>query len=139
MSKKEYAVNRNLWLPILLFAVFLALSVSCAAEREWLMLSSFLLLALLCVFVVLIQPLVMVFSKEEIQIIYTVGVRETIPTAEIQEIYAEGGWFSRYTGWPVYTVVYPAKSKKPFFVLGQLSKTRRVKKLLKRVYRKDFS
>ena len=138
MKSKKYAINKNLWLPIILAVVLVVLSVFCAMDEEWIMFFGFLFFAFLAVFVILIQPVVISFSSENIQIIYTIGVRETIPIKQIRKIYEQGNWFAGHSGWPVYVVVYPQISKKYFFANGELPKTRKIKKLLRMFYRRDF-
>lgn len=131
MKKKQIAFNNNLWLPIFLLLVFLYFSVSCALNGEWLMFAGFLFFTLLAGFIILIQPLVIVFSKEEIKIIYTVGVKEKIEISRIKTIYEEGNWFAGFRGWPVYVICYPQLSKKAFFMNGEIPKTRKIKRLIK--------
>lgn len=137
-KNKERAFNKNLWLALFLFAVFVYFSIACAAEREWGLFVGFSLFALFTFFVMLIQPIVITFSEDSIEIIYMVGVKETIPTRQIRKIYKDGDWFVGHNGWPVYVVVYPCSSKKLFFVNGEIPRTRRTKQLLKQYYQEDF-
>lgn len=95
------------------------------------MFAGFLFFTLLAGFIILIQPLVIVFSKEEIKIIYTVGVKEKIEISRIKTIYEEGNWFAGFRGWPVYVICYPQLSKKAFFMNGEIPKTRKIKRLIK--------
>lgn len=130
MEKKQMAWNRNLWLPLFLFPVFIYLAISCAQSEEWAMFACFLFFALLAGLVIFIQPLVITFSKDEIDIIYTIGVKETVAIRQIREIYEEGNWFGGYKGWPVYVIRYPRTRKRAFFISGEIPKTRKIKKLV---------
>lgn len=134
----KIAFNKHLCIPLFLFTVFLYMSVSCADDQEWAMVALSLLFALLAFFAILIQPLIIVFQKDEINIIYTVGVKETIRISQIHNIYQQGHWFAGGRGCPVYVVCYPHASKKAFFMISEIPKTRKTKKLLKQFYNKTI-
>lgn len=136
---KEYAFNFRLFNPLLLFVIFMGLSISCATRNEWLMFGAFVAFAFLAIFVILIQPFLIVFTQKDICIIYTLGVKEIIPISEIRNVYSMGSTFERRGFGPVYVVAYPRANKMPFFANGELPKTHRMKMLLKSFYKKDFS
>lgn len=136
---KEYAFNFRLFYPLLLFVIFMGLSISCATHNEWLMFGAFVAFAFLAIFVILIQPFLIVFTQKDICIIYTLGVKEIIPISEIRNVYSMGSTFERRGFGPVYVVAYPRANKMPFFANGELPKTHRMKMLLKSFYKKDFS
>ena len=136
---KEYAFNFRLFYPLLLFVIFMGLSISCATRNEWLMFGAFVAFAFLAIFVILIQPFLIVFTQKDICIIYTLGVKEIIPISEIRNVYSMGRTFERRGFGPVYVVAYPRANKMPFFANGELPKTHRMKMLLKSFYKKDFS
>ena len=52
-NKKHIAINTHLWLPIVMFVVFIAISICCIIENEIIMTVGFLIVALLPIFVFL--------------------------------------------------------------------------------------
>ena len=64
MDKKHIALNKHLIISILLFFVFLGISISCAIENEVGLSIMFAVLLLLPIFTFAISPLYFVFSDE---------------------------------------------------------------------------
>ena len=62
-KKMQIAINTHLWLPIVLFMIFMTISISCISENEIGMTVGFLIAALLSIFVFLISPIYYVFSE----------------------------------------------------------------------------
>ena len=137
-KQKHYAFNTQLFFVIALFAIFLVLSICAAIEREIGLSIGFAVVTLLPVFVLLISPLYVVFSDEEIEIVYIMGQKEIIKWKNIRYIRLNGAWISRGGGFPHYEVVYPTDVKRAFFVRGEIPKTRKTKKYIKMYYKKDI-
>ena len=137
MKNKKIAFNHNLWGFLFIFLVFLALTVTGIIKQEWLMFGFSLLFLLGILFFILVEPFIIIFSKEEIQIIYTIGKKEIIPIDQIKTIFKKGSWFVKYQGLPVYVIDYPHPLKM-FFMDAKLPRTKKVKKLLRIFYKKDF-
>lgn len=129
MGKVQSAYNRHLCLPFLVLATALAMTVAFAQAQEWELFALGLLFVLLFTFVICIQPLKVVFGKDEIRIIYVMGVRDMIPIDRITTVYEQGSVFSG--GWPVYVLCYPHTERKPFFKDGQIPRTARTQKILR--------
>ena len=136
--KKHYAFNTQLFFVIALLCLFLVLSICAAIEREIGLSIGFAVATLLPIFVFIISPLYIVFSDEEIKIIYILGQREIIKWKNIRCIYLNGAWISRGGGLPHYVIAYPTDKKRAFFVRGEIPKTRKIASLIKKYYRKEI-
>lgn len=130
MKNKKYAFNTYLILFSFVNAVFVYLTVMTAIEKDWLLFGLSLAFSVIFFLINLIQPLLVTFTPEEIRIIYAVGVKEIISISKIRSIYSQGKAFARREGSPVYVVRYPHEQKY-FFVVGEIPRTFRTKKLLK--------
>ncbi len=130
MKNKKYAFNTYFILSAFINAVFVYLTVMTAIEKDCLLFGISLGLAVVIFLVNLIQPLLVIFTPDEIRIIYAIGVKEIIPISKIRSIYSQGKAFARRAGPPVYVVRYPHEQKH-FFVVGEIPRTFRTKKLLK--------
>ena len=93
---------------------------------------------LLPIFVFLISPLYFVFSDEYVEIVYNFGQRELIKWKDIRNISLMGSWIGRGGGLPRYSVAYPKKEKRLFFVVGEITKSSRTTKLIKEYYKKKI-
>ena len=134
MNKKRIAFNTHLILCFVLSIVFLGLSISCAVEKEIGLSIMFAVFILLPVFVFTISPLYFVFSDESIEIIYNFGQREIIRRNDIRNISLMGSWIGA-GGLPRYVIAYPRKEKRLFFIVGEINKTRKTKKLIMKYYK----
>jgi hypothetical protein len=137
-NKKQIAINTHLWLPVVLFAIFVTISVSCISEKEIGLFVGFLVAALLPTFVFLISPVYYVFSEESVKIIYLLGPKEQIKWNAIRSITVYGSWLSRGGATPHYHIAYPTSKKRAFFVDGNIAKTRKTKKLILKYYKKNI-
>ena len=137
-KQKHYAFNTQLLFVIAFFIVFLVLSICAAIEQEIGLSIGFAVATLLPVFVLLISPLYVVFSDEEIEIVYIMGQKEIIKWKNIRYIRLNGAWISRGGGFPHYEVAYPTDVKRAFFVRGEIPKIRKTKKYIKLYYKKDI-
>lgn len=131
------AVNTHLLLNIIMFCIFLGLSISCAAEGSPGPAIFFAVLALLPVFVLLISPLFYVFTEEQVKIVYPLGQKEIIPWQSVRSISLSGSWVGS-GGHPCYHLAYPHQDHRPFYVNSEISKTRKTKKLIKRYYEREI-
>lgn len=137
-QKKHIALNTHLWLCVFLFLVFLGISISFLTENEIGFAIIFLFFTLLSIFGFLISPLYFVFSKETVEIVYRFRQREMIRWREVRNIAQFGSWIDTGRGLPHYVFAYPKTEKRPFFVVGEIPKTRRTKKLIKMFYKGDI-
>lgn len=137
-NKKQIAINTHLWLPITLFVIFMTISVSCIHEKEIGMAVGFFLATLLPIFVFLISPVYYIFSEENVQIIYLWKQKEEIKWSSIQSIALYGSWINRGGATPHYHIAYPTNKKRVFFINGDISKTRKTKRLIKKYYKKNI-
>lgn len=138
MNRRYIVLNTHLMICLTLFPVFLALSVSSAMEQEIGLSIAFALLILLPLFVFAISPLYFVFSDGCIEIVYNFGQRETIKWSDIKSISVVGHWIGKGGGLPHYVIAYPRKEKRLFFVIGEIPKTRKTKKLIEKYYNKKI-
>jgi len=81
--KKQYkthiAFNTHLFLPLFLLICFLSFSIfSAVVDHDIELAIGFALFIPFCLFAILISPLYIVFSDEEVKIIYTLGQKEII-------------------------------------------------------------
>lgn len=136
LDKEIYrAGNPQLLVSGLLTVVALAVAVQFFVEKIYVMGAVLLIIGLLSLFVLLTSPVYMLFSQKELVIVYFFGSKETIQWKEVRQIHKYGGWlFSRGDGFPHYSVVYPKSEKRPFFMVGDIPKTRRVSRLLAEFY-----
>ncbi len=138
MKKIHIAFNTHLIFCVLLFIVFLGLSVSCALGNEIGLSVMFGILVLLPIFVFASSPLYFVFSDDYVEIIYNFGQRERIKWSDIRRISLMGSWFGAGGGLPHYIIAYPKKEKGLFFVIGEIPKARKTKKLIEKYYKKKI-
>lgn len=138
MNKKHIAINTHLIFYFVLFLVFLCLCVSCAIENNIGLSIGFAIFVVCPVFIFAISPLYFVFSDEYIEIVYNFGLKEQIKWSEIRNIYSVGSWISKGGGLPHYVIAYPKKEKRPFFVVSEITKTAKTKKLIKKYYKKEI-
>jgi hypothetical protein len=91
------------------------------------------------VFAIVISPVIYIFEDDKLTIVYCLGIKEVITWKEIRSIKKMGGWFGgKGRGFPVYEVIYPKKSKTPFFVEGCIVSNKKTAKLLKEYYKKNI-
>ena len=138
MNKKHIAFNTHLILCVVLFVLFLGLSISCGIERKIGLSIMFGVFVLLPIFVFAISPIYFVFSKECVEIIYNFSQREIIKWNDIRNISLMGSWIGAGGGVPRYVIAYPQKEKRLFFVVGEINKTRKTKKLIMKYYKKKI-
>lgn len=138
MEKKHIAVNTHLMLCVLMFAEFLWLSILCAGEKEIGLSVLFAVFALVPVVVFLLSPLYVTFSVDGIEIVYHFGQKERIKWSEIRSISIKGSCIGKGGGLPNYTIAYPRKEKRPFFVVGAIPKTRKTQNYIEQYYKKNM-
>jgi hypothetical protein len=138
MNKKHIAFNTHLIFFAAFFLMILGIFEACAREKEIGLSIAFGLFLLLPIFLFFISPLYFIFSDECLEIVYHFGQREQIKWSEIKSITRMGSWISKSGGFPRYEIIYPSKEKRPFFVVGEVSKTRRTKKLIKQYYKREI-
>ncbi len=138
MNKKHIAINTHLILCVVLFIVFLGLSISCAIENKIGFSIMFGIFVLLPIFVFAISPLYFAFSDECVEIIYNFGQKEKIKWSDIRSISLMGSWIGAGGGLPHYVIAYPKQEKRLFFVVGEIQKSRKTKKLIEKYYKKKI-
>ena len=139
MNKRYIAFNTHLILCVFLFVVFLGLSISSAIIKEIGLSVGFAIFILVPVFVFAFSPLYFIFSDEYIEIVYNFGQREKIEWSDVRNISLIGSWLNGVGfGFPRYHIAYPQKEKRLFFVLSEINKTRKTKKLIMKYYKKKI-
>ena len=138
-QERQIAFNTHLLLNVVLFAVMLAGAVVTSGDGgtvfETVLCYVF---AALFILTILISPLRFIFTGESVTIVYCLGVKERILWSEVREIYSEGSVFGG-GGLPRYNVVYPCENKRLFFVNGEITKTKRTGRLLKKFWGKEIN
>ena len=137
-NKKHIAINTHLILCLVLFIAFLGLSINCAMGNETVLSVMFAVFVLLPVVVFAVSPLCFVFTDEFVEIVYNFGQRERIKWADIRSISIMGSWLGGGGGLPRYVVAYPRAEKRLFFVVGEINKTAKTKKLIMKYYKKKI-
>lgn len=138
MAKKQIALNTHLIFCIILFFIFIGISISCAVENEVGLSIMFAVFLLLPIFVFAISPLCFVFSDEYVEIVYSFGQREKICWRDVRSISLMGSWIGAGGGFPHYSIAYPRKEKRLFFVVGEIPKTMRTTYLIKKITNKKI-
>jgi hypothetical protein len=137
MNKKHIALNTQIMiLGIVLFPIFLGISIVGAKEKNMEMCILSAIITLVIIFVFLISPLCFVFSDEGVEIIYHFGQRENIKWNEIRSITQRGSWVGG--GMPCYEIAYPCREKRWFFVCGSINKMPKTTRLIKKYYKKEI-
>ena len=137
-KQKHYAFNTHLLFGVAFFIIILAFSIFSAVEGEIGLSIGFAAFTLLPIFAFFVSPLYIVFSDEEIKIIYVAGQREVIKWDSIRCISLYGSWIARNAQLPHYAVAYRTNEKRLFFVNGEIPKTRKTKKYIEQYYRKNI-
>ena len=135
--KKEIAINTHLWLPIMGFVVSLLLCILYIGEGAVGGAIVSAIFVLISLFVFLTTPMYYVFTNKEIEIVYLWGQKEEIRWIYINNITLFGGWLTRGDAAPHYHINYPAQ-KRLFFMTGDISKTRKTKRLFKNHYGREI-
>ncbi len=136
--EKYIALNPNNLLCLLIFLLILAFSAYIVHEREFGLLIIWGLFLLVPIAAFFLSPLYYVFDETAVTIVYHFKQREVIRWSDIREIQSHGSWFFRNSGLPTYTLYYPAGEKQPFFFRGEVSKSVRTTKLIKKYYNKKI-
>lgn len=141
-EKEYFALNTQLFLPILMFLLFLGFgifSIVWGGDEGAIMLGVILLLFVpLSVFAFLVSPVGYLFSSEHVTILYVLGDRETILWRSVRWVVRYGSWISKGGGLPHYSLSYPNAQKRRFYVKGEISVTHRTKCLMKRFCRREI-
>ena len=138
MKEKHIALNTQLIPLVVSFFGLLRLAAISAADKDVVFAVVFVLFAAVVGFGCAISPLYVAFSEESVEIVYTCGKREEIRWSDIRSITAEGSWFAKGGGLPHFVLSFPRKEKKPFFVVGEIPRTRTTKTLIERYYKKKI-
>lgn len=134
-DKKEniyFSFNTYLIIYAIAFLVFTSLAVMFFADGDaWGIF--FMLLALLPIFIIVVSPLRYEYSKKSVTIVYVLGDREIIPWTSVRNITLYGSWISHLGSFPYYQVAYGHKKQK-FYMNGEITKSRKNKKLIEKFY-----
>ena len=135
--KRYRALNTHIVLWLLLFALLSVLTAFCIVGKEKGLAIGFSIFAVISISPLLFTPIYYVFTKKDVTIVYLFGIKEKIEWWETKSITEKGSWLGG-NGMPHYSISYPKRKKRPFFVTGEITKTRRTKKLLKKLYIKEI-
>ena len=138
MKEKHIALNTQLIPLVVSFFGLLCLAAISAADKDVVFAIVFVLFAGMVAFGCAIMPQYVAFSDECVEIVYLFGQREIIKWSDIRSITAEGSWFAKGGGLPHFVLSFPRKEKKPFFVVGEIPRTRTTKMLIERYYKKKI-
>ena len=127
---KQVAFNTQLVVNLLGFLTMSGLCVAGFADKIMGMGVVFLLLALAIVLITAVSPVYYVFTEQTLTIVYCVGLREVIPWREIRGVSEFGSWVGGGHTLPYYSLAYPHVKKLPFWMRGEVAKTRRTKQLM---------
>ncbi len=137
--KRKMALNTHLIFFFILFLIFSGMAITFAVEDGDIALSVVgFVLAAAPIFAIVISPVVYIFDREKLTIVYCLGVKETIAWKDIRSITKRGGWFGKGRGLPDYQVAYPRRHKLPFFAQSCVSSNRRTERLIKEYYKKNI-
>lgn len=99
-----------------------------------------IVLAILQIGFLLIKPRCYVFSRERLVIKYFFGIEENIPWQDIRAIISNledpGGLFPILHS---YRFIYYSEEKQKFFMQGDVSKNRKIKKLMQKYCPKKYN
>ena len=135
--EKHIALNTHLIICLIFALIFPCLSVFSVLDNQIGICILFAIFTLLPIFVFTISPLYYIFSDEGVEIIYNFGQKEYIPFKLVKNISLSGSWIT-YSRLPHYTFVYPKKEKTKFYIVGEIAKTRKTKKLIEKYYKKEI-
>ena len=140
--KRKIVLNTHLIFVFLLLLFFIGLAFFFMTDSEdgdaFLSILR-ILISVVSVFAIVISPVIYIFEEDKLTIVYCLGMKEMIAWKEIRSITKRGGWFGgKGRGFPVYEVIYPKKSKTPFFVEGCIASNKKTAKLLKEYYKKNI-
>lgn len=137
-DKKHIAFNAHLIVWFSIFLVIISMLIVFAIEKDIMAVVFCSVLVLIFIFGFIISPLYVIFSNEGVEIVYNFGQREHIKWGKIKEISLEGGWIITHSGPPMYKIDYRSKEKLPFFAMGEIPKTVKTKRLLKKYYKREI-
>ena len=140
-SKKYIAFNSHYVAIIPFFIVMISFAIYCTIDNDIWLATAFYIFSLIPIFCLCISPIYYIFTDKSITIIYCFGINDTIKWPDIKCVSKHGSWwFDR--SMPVYRLSYPQIEKRPFFVNGEISYSRKTTKYIKQFYKKkieDFS
>ncbi len=129
---KYCSYNTHIIVYLVGFLVFLALAVAFFTDGiGWGIF--FMLIALIPIFIIVVSPLRYEYSKKSVIIVYVLGDREIIPWSSVRNITLYGSWISHLDCFPYYQVAYGHKKQK-FYMNGEITKSRKNKKLIEKFY-----
>jgi len=138
LNKKHIAFNTHLILCVVIFIILLVLCIGCVSADEIGLGIVFGIFALLPLFVFAISPLYFIFSDESVKIVYNFGLKEEIKWSDVRSISLTGSWIGAGGSLPHYVISYPSNEKRLFFMVGEIQKTRKTKKLIMEYYKKTI-
>ena len=138
-DKKHIAFNTHLIVWFVLFLVLVSILIAFVIEKDIMAVVFCSVLILIFMFVFIISPLYVIFSDEGVEIVYNFGQREFIKWSKIKEISLKGSWITKGGGPPSYVISYRSKEKLPFFAMGEIPKTLKTKRLLKKYYKREIT
>ena len=138
-NKKEIALNTHLFFWLAILIAFICLTVWSIIDDSIGIAIGFGIVCFVYILVFLISPIYFTFSDVAIEIVYTLGMKEYIEIDTIRSITSEGSWGAPGGGTPHFHLAYPRTKKLPFFMCGDISKTRKTKKLMSKYCKKKIT
>ncbi len=137
-KQKHTVFNTYLFFPIAMFLLFTSITIAAACFGEIGLAIGFGIFIPLPIAVFLLVPLYFVFDEKELKIVYNFGQSLNIEWKSVRKIYISGYWFPSSGRPPHYVFVVPQTKEKPFFVVPEIPKTRKNKKLIMLYYGGDI-
>lgn len=137
-GKTYIAINSHLILNVVIFLIFLGISISSAVENDTELAIISAVITLLPIGTFLMSPLYFVFSKDAVKIVYCFSFSETIQWRYVRSVWREGSWLTKGMTRPCYHFAYPVRDKRLFFMNGEIPVTLRTKKLMRMFWKKSI-
>lgn len=127
--KKYRATNRRVFWWVFAIIVMICLAVFCFIKE--MVTPGLVVLGISWLFFlpIIFTPVKYLFTKKDVIIVYFFNVNEHIEWSEVKKIVQKGKY---------YQIDYKRKRKYPFYVSSEILKTRRTRKLLNKLYKKEI-
>ena len=127
---KEYrATNKRVFVWVFAIMVMICLAVLCFIKE--MVTPGLVVIGISWLFFlpIIFTPVKYLFTKKDVTIVYFFNVNEHIEWSEVKKIVQQGKY---------YKIIYKRTRKYPFYVSSEIIKTRRTRKLLNKLYKKEI-